>query len=132
MKLTYAVVFEQTPNNYCAYIPDLPGCISTGRTWDKMLAMIKEAIAFHIEGMHEDGDPIPPPRMSVSEALTYHKETIPEALALYPVSITDPEEIAALMEPAAVLEVEVEVDLEPSSVRWSVDPLAPAGVRERD
>ncbi len=132
MKLTYAVVFEQTPNNYCAYIPDLPGCISTGRTWDKMLAMIKEAIAFHIEGMHEDGDPIPPPQMSVSEALAYHKETIPEALALYPVSITDPEEIAALMEPAAVLEVEVEVDLEPSSVRWSVDPLAPAGVRERD
>ena len=73
MKLTYAVVFEQTPNNYCAYIPDLPGCISTGRTWDKMLAMIKEAIAFHIEGMHEDGDPIPPPQMSVAEALAYHR-----------------------------------------------------------
>ena len=36
MKLTYAVVFEQAPNNYCAYIPDLPGCISTGRTWEEM------------------------------------------------------------------------------------------------
>ena len=65
MKLTYAVAFEQTPNNYCAYVPDLPGCISAGKTWDEMLAMIREAVAFYIEGMYEDGDPIPPPQLSV-------------------------------------------------------------------
>ena len=40
MKLTYAVVFEQTPNNYGAYVPDVPGCVSTGKTWDEMQAMI--------------------------------------------------------------------------------------------
>ena len=73
MKLTYAVVFEQTPNNYCAYIPDLPGCISTGRTWEEMQWMIREAITVHLEVMHEDGDPIPLPQMSVEQALEYHR-----------------------------------------------------------
>ena len=59
MKLRYAVVFEQTPNNYAAYVPDVPGCVSTGKTWDEMLAMIREALAFHIEAMLEDGEPLP-------------------------------------------------------------------------
>ena len=54
MKLTYAVVFEQTPNNHCAYVPDVPGCISTGKTWDEMQAMIREAIARHNEPIPED------------------------------------------------------------------------------
>ena len=36
MKLRYAVVFEQTPNNYCAYAPDVPGCVSTGTTWKEI------------------------------------------------------------------------------------------------
>ena len=49
MRLRYAVVFEQTPNNFGAYVPDVPGCISTGKTWDEMQAMIREAIACHIE-----------------------------------------------------------------------------------
>ncbi len=55
MKLTYAVVFEQTPNNYCAYVPDVPGCVSVGDTWDEMQAMIREALAFHIEDPLESG-----------------------------------------------------------------------------
>ena len=59
MKLTYAVVFEQTPNNYCAYVPDVPGCVSTGGTWDEMQAMIREALAFHIEGLLEGASPSP-------------------------------------------------------------------------
>ena len=75
MKLTYAVVFEQAPNNYCAYIPDLPGCISTGRTWEEMQWMIREAITVHLEVMHEYGDPIPLPQMSVEQALEYHPFT---------------------------------------------------------
>ena len=51
MKLTYSAVFEQTPNNHCAYAPDVPGCIATGKTWNDIQTMIKEAIAFHIEDM---------------------------------------------------------------------------------
>ena len=40
----YAVVFEQTPNNYCAYPPDLPGCVSTGETWEEMQETVREPI----------------------------------------------------------------------------------------
>ena len=51
MRLQFAVVFAQTPNNYGAYVPDLPGCVSVGDTWEEMQDMIKEAITFHIEDM---------------------------------------------------------------------------------
>ena len=107
MKLTYAVVFEQTPNNYCAYIPDLPGCVSTGRTWEEMQWMIKEAIEFHIEGMQLDGDPIPPPQMSVEEALEYHRSQPNDYGGFFPEYDELEDE-----DPVAVLEVEVEVNLE--------------------
>ena len=78
MKLTYTVVFEQTPNNYCAYVPDVPGCVSTGGTWDEMQAMIREALAFHIEGLLEGGEPLPEPKLSIAEAIAYHNGPIPE------------------------------------------------------
>ena len=77
MKLTYAVVFERTPNNYSAYVPDVPGCVSTGDTWDEMLAMIREALTFHLEAMQEDGEPLPEPKMSIHDAIAYHSEPIP-------------------------------------------------------
>ncbi len=107
MKLTYAVVFEQTPNNYCAYVPDLPGCISTHKTWDGIQAMIKEAMALHIEVSHEYGDPIPPPQMSVEQALEYHRSQPNDYGGYFPAPEPDEDD-----EPAAVLEVEVEVNLE--------------------
>ncbi len=78
MKLTYAVVFEQMPNNYSAHAPDVPGCVSTGDTWDEMLAMIREALTFHIELMIEDGDPVPESTMSIDDAIAYHAEPIPD------------------------------------------------------
>ena len=112
MKLTYVVVFEKGPNNYSAYIPDLPGCVSVGRTWEEMHWMIREAITVHLEAMYEDGDPIPSPQTSVAEALSYHKETYPEALSDYPVPAAELERMGITDEPAAVLEVEVEVDFE--------------------
>ena len=59
---------KQTPNNYAAYAPDVPGCVSTGKTWDEMQAMIREALTFHIEFLLEDGDPLPAPKMSIDEA----------------------------------------------------------------
>lgn len=79
MKLTYAVVFEKAPNNWCAYAPDVPGCISAGDTWEEMLEMIGEALSFHIEMMLEDGDTLPEPKMSINEAIKYHIEAISEA-----------------------------------------------------
>lgn len=78
MKLRYAVVFERSPNNYAAYVPDVPGCVSTGTTWDEMLAMIREALAFHIEAMLEDGESVPEPRTSIGEAIAKHSEPIRE------------------------------------------------------
>ena len=105
--LTYVAVFEQTPNNYCAYIPDLPGCVSTGRTWEEMLWMIKEAIEFHIEGTLQDGEPVPPPQMSVAQALEYHRSIPNDYGGFFPVPDDLEDE-----DPVAILEIEVEVNLE--------------------
>ena len=57
--MRYAIVIERTENNFSAYVPDLPGCIATGSTVEETEAAIREAIAFHIEGMQEDGLPVP-------------------------------------------------------------------------
>ena len=59
--MKYAVVIEKGPNNYSAYVPDLPGCVTAHKTLEGIRAMLEEAIPFHIEGMQEDGDPIPEP-----------------------------------------------------------------------
>ncbi|WP_420611397.1 type II toxin-antitoxin system HicB family antitoxin [Candidatus Poriferisodalis sp.] len=76
MKLTYAVVIEQYPSNYGACGPDVPGCISTAATPDEMLAMIREALTFHIEATIEHGDPIPMPTMSIDDAIAYHCQAV--------------------------------------------------------
>ena len=79
MRLKYAVVYERTPNNFSAYVPELPGCISTGRTWDEIREMISEAITFHIEGLAEGGDPVPSPRMSIGDAMAHHIASLSKA-----------------------------------------------------
>jgi predicted RNase H-like HicB family nuclease len=56
----YAIVIEQANANFSAYVPDLPGCVATGATIQETEQAIREAIEFHIEGLREDGDPIPP------------------------------------------------------------------------
>jgi predicted RNase H-like HicB family nuclease len=58
--MRYAIVVEKTENNYSAYVPDLPGCVATGLTVEETEREIREAIEFHIEGLIEDGLPIPP------------------------------------------------------------------------
>ena len=63
--MRYAVVIEKANGNYSAYVPDLPGCISTGETIAEAGANIKEAIALHLEGMREDGLAIPAPSSQV-------------------------------------------------------------------
>ena len=57
----YLVVFEKADDNYSAYSPDISGCIATGATRKEAEKNIKEAISFHIEGLAEDGLPIPKP-----------------------------------------------------------------------
>ena len=79
MKLNDAVVYERTPNNDGAYAPELPGCIGTGESWQEIQTMMREAIAFHIEGLIADGDPVPNPQMSVGEAMAYHITSLAEA-----------------------------------------------------
>lgn len=58
----YLVVFERTETGYSAYSPDLSGCISTGRTRAETEANMREAIAFHIEGLLLEGCPVPEPQ----------------------------------------------------------------------
>ena len=57
--MRYAVVIEKAEGNYSVYVPDLPGCVATGATVPEVEAKIREAIEFHLEGMREDGLPIP-------------------------------------------------------------------------
>lgn len=59
--MRYAIVLEKMESNYSAYVPDLPGCIATGPTVEETEASIKEAMAFHLEGMREDHQGIPDP-----------------------------------------------------------------------
>lgn len=57
--MRYLVVVEKGPTSFGAYLPDLPGCIAFGETREEVLASIQEAIEFHLDGLREDGQPIP-------------------------------------------------------------------------
>ena len=72
----YVIVLEDAGTNYCAYIPDLPGCISTGPTIEQTVTNIRDAMAFHLEAMRRDGDPIPPPVFRLGDPLEYADSAI--------------------------------------------------------
>lgn len=59
--MRYAVVIETAGNNFSAYVPDLTGCVASGSSPEETEKAIREAIEFHLEGMREDGSPVPPP-----------------------------------------------------------------------
>jgi predicted RNase H-like HicB family nuclease len=59
--MTYTVIYEKGPTSWGAYVPDLPGVISIGDSRDEVEQLIQEAIAFHLEGMREEGIAIPLP-----------------------------------------------------------------------
>lgn len=61
----YAIVIEQTDENYSAYVLDLPGCVATGTTVAEVEQLIREAIEFHLEGMRLDGQAVPLPSSRV-------------------------------------------------------------------
>ena len=59
MKTKFAIIIEWGPNNYSSYAPDVPGCVATGQTVEETISNMREAIQFHLEFMHEEGDPLP-------------------------------------------------------------------------
>jgi predicted RNase H-like HicB family nuclease len=63
--MRYAVIVEEGESSFGAYVPDLPGCAAVGETKEEVLQLIQEAIEFHIEGLREDGQPVPEPSSSI-------------------------------------------------------------------
>jgi predicted RNase H-like HicB family nuclease len=59
--MTYTVIYERGPESWAAYVPDLPGVITVGDTREEVEQLIVEAIEFHLDGMREQGLPIPSP-----------------------------------------------------------------------
>jgi predicted RNase H-like HicB family nuclease len=59
--MQYTVIVESGPTSWGAYVPDLPGCVAAGETREEVLKLIREAIEFHVDGLREQGDPLPEP-----------------------------------------------------------------------
>lgn len=57
----YLVIMEPTPTGYSAYLPDVPGCVTTGRTTAEVQSNMREALALHLEGIEHEGERAPPP-----------------------------------------------------------------------
>lgn len=57
--MRYAAIIEKMPHNYCAYVPDLPGCVAIAKTIEAASIQIQVAIIFHLEGLQLEGLPIP-------------------------------------------------------------------------
>ena len=64
--MKYLIVIEQTSSGYSAYSPDLPGCVATAGTKDELQREMKDAIAFHLDGLREEGLAIPEPHSTSS------------------------------------------------------------------
>ena len=60
-RMRYLVVVEEAAGSFGAYVPDLPGCIAAGESREEVLALVREAIEFHIEGLRQDGQAVPQP-----------------------------------------------------------------------
>ena len=63
--MKYAVVIEKSESNFSAYVPDLPGCVATGDSISDVEGQIRDAIEFHLEGLRQEGYPVPKPSSSV-------------------------------------------------------------------
>lgn len=73
MIIKFLVVIEKGENNYSAYSPDVSGCVATGKTVEKTLTNMKDALDFHLEGVIENGEKLPTPR-----SLNYYVENTGE------------------------------------------------------
>ena len=93
MRIVYPVAVHEDPDSdYGVSVPDLPGCISAGSTYAEALAMAREAIEFHMLGMAEDGETVPPP--TTVEAWVDHGD-FADATAWALVEVESPELAAA-------------------------------------
>ena len=63
--MRYPVIVEEGETSFGAYVPDLPGCVAVAETRDEVVRLIEEAMEFHVEGMRQDGRPIPEPSSSI-------------------------------------------------------------------
>jgi predicted RNase H-like HicB family nuclease len=63
--MRYAIVIERAEANYSGYVPDLPGCVATGATFEATEKLLREAVQLHLEGMKQDGIPFPKPASQV-------------------------------------------------------------------
>ena len=79
--MRYAIVIEKAAGNYSAYVPDLPSCVATGATVAEVETEIRDAIAFHIEGMRENGTAVPAPSLNMRNSLHDNSTT---AMANFP------------------------------------------------
>ena len=70
--MTYVVVYEKSETGWAAYVPDLPGVVTTGRTKTEVRSLIQEAIEFHLDGQKEDRLPIPEPSAE-AELISIHR-----------------------------------------------------------
>ncbi len=73
----FLIIIEQGSRNYSAYVPDLPGCVATGKTLEDVEANMRGAIEMHIEGMIEEGLPIPTPSLKAE----YLEVSVPNSAA---------------------------------------------------
>jgi predicted RNase H-like HicB family nuclease len=67
--MKYTVIYEKSATGYGAYIPDLPGCVATGKTKAQVKKLIREAIELHIESLKQYGEPVPEPT-TVADSIT--------------------------------------------------------------
>ncbi len=65
--IEYTVIYEWGKRNWSAYVPDLPGCIATGKTRKQVEKLIRESIEFHIEGMRARGEKVPQPSIEAGK-----------------------------------------------------------------
>ena len=62
----YLVIIEESETGFSGFLPDLPGCIATGATRDEVETAMKDGVEFHLDGLRESGEPIPPPRSTAA------------------------------------------------------------------
>jgi len=63
--MDYVVIIERGESSFGAYVPDLPGCVAVGESREEAMQLIREAIEFHLDGLRQDGLPVPAPSSSI-------------------------------------------------------------------
>lgn len=76
--MRYLILIESTATGYSAHVPDLHGCVAAGETRDETLQLVREAIAFHLEGMRLNGETVPRPS-AASEYVDVDESLAPTA-----------------------------------------------------